>query len=307
MDWTKATIIMGVNHIPIGDLNMKIIKQKYHKLSLLHHPDKNKNAEESKIVFQQINEAYSYFNEIYYYENDELEPLNKDFPFSFSYFLKFFINSLFDEKYCDIVYNIVNDILNNYKSISIQLFDGLEKENCLMIYMFLIKYKTLLHVSNDMIDQIREIILAKYDNVLCYNLNPKINDLFETNIYKLVSNNKIFIVPLWHKEVHFSNDNDQEIIVLCNPILPPNITIDDNNNMIIDYDICFNKVVELLKNNCNIEIEIDVNKIITIELSKLFIKQNQKYILYGAGISTIKDDIYDVEVKSDIIINININ
>jgi hypothetical protein len=187
------------------------------------------------------------------------------------------------------------------------LFDGLEKENCLMIYMFIIKYKTLLHVSNDMIDQIREIIVGKYDNVLCYNLNPKINDLFETNIYKLVSNNKTFIVPLWHKEVHFSNDNDQEIIVLCNPTLPPNITIDDDNNITIDYDICLYKVLDLLKNNCNIEIELYVNKIIKIELSNLFIKQYQKYILYSAGISTIKDDIYDIEVKSDIIINININ
>ena len=62
MNWEHATKIIGVNDIPISDLNLTIIKRKYHKLSLLHHPDKNNNTEEAKIKFQEINEAYSYFN-----------------------------------------------------------------------------------------------------------------------------------------------------------------------------------------------------------------------------------------------------
>ena len=326
MNWEKATKIIGVNEIPISELNLSIIKRKYHKLSLLHHPDKNNNTEEAKIKFQEINEAYSYLNEIYYYENDyennnKNDDNNNNYQddenifyenisnnsFTFSYFLKIFINSLFDKKYCEAVYNVVNDIINNYKSISIKIFDGLEKENCLMIYTFIMKYKHLLHLNQDIIDQIREIILKKYDNVSCYNLNPKINDLFENNVYKLCVNEDIYIVPLWHNELHFSTKNDEELIVLCNPTLPNNMSIDENNNIIIDYDISFSNVIQMLQNDSNFEIQLDTNRKITIELSNLFIKKKQQYTLFGAGISTIKDDIYDVEDKSNIIVNIVMN
>ena len=34
------------------------IKKSYRKLSMLHHPDKNNNSQESKERFQKINEAY---------------------------------------------------------------------------------------------------------------------------------------------------------------------------------------------------------------------------------------------------------
>lgn len=317
MNWEQATRIIGVNEIPISDLNLSIIKRKYHKLSLLHHPDKNNNTEEAKIKFQEINEAYSYLNEIYYYEkeNDNENAIDEENifenisinSFKFSYFLKIFINSLFEKKYCDAVYKVVDDILNNYKSISIKIFDGLEKENCLMIYTFIIKYKNLLHLNQDIIDQIRDIILKKYDNVSCYTLNPKINDLFENNVYKLCINEDIYIVPLWHNELHFSTNDNKEFIVLCNPSLPDNMSIDEKNNIVIDFDISFANVSQLLQNDANFEIKLDINRNITIELSNLFIKKKQQYTLFNAGISTIKDDIYDVEDKSDIIVNINMN
>ena len=314
MNWEQATKIIGVNDIPISDLNLTIIKRYYHKLSLLHHPDKNNNTEEAKIKFQEINEAYSYLNEVYYYDNDndqDDENLfyenNSNNSFTFSYFLKIFINSLFEKQYSDAVYKVVNDILNNYKSISIKIFDGLEKENCLMIYTFIMKYKNLLHLSQNIIDQIRLIILKKYDNVSCYTLNPKINDLFENNVYKLCIKEEIYIVPLWHNELHFSTNDNQELIVLCNPTLPDNMSIDENNNIIIDFDISFTNVIQLLQKDANFEIELDSNRKINIELSNLFLKKKQQYTVFGAGISTIKDDIYDVEVKSDIILNIGMN
>lgn len=314
MNWDKATTIIGVNDLSISELNLKIIKRKYHKLSLLHHPDKNNNTEEAKMKFQDINEAYTYLSEIYYYEQEESntnENTENNFysqkTFSFSYLLKIFIQSMFDKKYCDAIYNVVSDILNNYKDISIKLFDGLEKENCLMIYIFLIKYKNILHLNQEIIDQIRELILKKYDNVYCYNLNPTINDIFNNNIYKLTNNEEIFAVPLWHNELHFSSNNDQEIIVLCNPSLPSNINIDEENNIIIDFDISYNSLFEMIKNNRNnIEIELDVGRKINIELSKLYIKEKQTYVLFGSGISKIKDDIYDVDEKSNIIVNIHI-
>ena len=166
---------------------------------------------------------------------------------------------MFEKKYCDAIYKVVDDIINNYKTISFKAFNGLEKENCLMVYSFVMKYKKMLHLNQDIIDQIREIILKKYDNVMCYTLNPKINDLFENNVYRLRVKDKIFYVPLWHNELYFSSSDNDEFIVLCNPDLPDNISIDENNNIIIYFDISFSNVINLLQNDDNLEVMLSDN------------------------------------------------
>ena len=48
------------------------------------------------------------------------------------------------------------------------------------------------------------------------------------------------------------------------------------------------------------------NNNFTICLSKLNIKIKQYYIIKNEGITKIKDDIYDISVKGDIIVKINI-
>jgi hypothetical protein len=47
-------------------------------------------------------------------------------------------------------------------------------------------------------------------------------------------------------------------------------------------------------------------KTFKIPLSKLNIKREQEYRLIGEGISKIKDDIYDISEKSDIIVKLTI-
>ena len=213
-------------------------------------------------------------------------------------------------QYSDIVTNIIFDIINNYEDISIKIFDGLEKETCLLVYTFILKYKDLLHLSQDKINIIREIILKKYDNVSCYRINPSLKDLFEDNVYQLNANNQLYIVPLWHNEIYFEDDIcGNEIIVLCSPDLPSNIEIDERNNIVINYESKFEELYDLLLNtkdgNSCIKIELYKNKMIEIELSRLALIKNQQIILLGEGISPIKEDIYDVKEKTKIIVNIS--
>ena len=86
-----------------------------------------------------------------------------------------------------------------------------------------------------------------------------------------------------------------------------NVSIDENNNIIVDFDVSLTYVIDLLKSNQNLEIQLETNRKIFIELSNLFLKTKQKYTLFGAGISVIKDDIYDVDEKSNIVVNITMN
>jgi hypothetical protein len=132
-------------------------------------------------------------------------------------------------------------------------------------------------------------------------LKPTLIDLMDNNIYKLYVNDKLYLVPLWHNELYF----EEEIIVLCQPILSPNITIDEDNNICYVKTIYFKDLPELIKNN-NIIINIG-NKLYSIPLNELYIKNEQFYIFKEQGISLILEkDIYNINYKSDIIVKINL-
>ena len=71
------------------------------------------------------------------------------------------------------------------------------------IYSFLSKHRNILHISQEILDEIRNIIHKKCNDVVIYKLNPSIDDLFENNIYKLYVDSELYLVPLWHNELYF--------------------------------------------------------------------------------------------------------
>jgi DnaJ-class molecular chaperone len=313
MDYKKAFEILEIdtNNTNYSDITIELIKKKYHKLALQNHPDKNGNTPESNEKFRQINEAYNYLKrEIKNinsnnYDNDDLE--NED-QSSSVYFdiLKQFIKGLLDGKYTDVFINIVQDIVSGYKKISLKLFDNLDRENAINVYLFLSKYKNILHLSDIILDDIKEVVIQKYDNVEIYKLNPNINDLLYNNFYKLYVKDKLYLVPLWYNEVYFDNenDNDNEIIVLCEPELPEGVKIDDDNNIYIEKTINIQtELPSLVLNNDSIIIEIGDQRY-HILVSELSMKREQYYKIKNKGITKPNDDVCNVSQKSDIIVKI---
>jgi DnaJ-class molecular chaperone len=324
MDYKKAFEILEIDTINTNynDITIELIKKKYHKLALQNHPDKNGNTPESNEKFKQINEAYNYLKrEIKIIQNncdendDDLE--NEDQPSSSVYFdiLKLFIKGLLDGKYNDIFINIVQDIVSGYKKISLKLFDDLDRENAINVYLFLSKYKSILHLSDASLDEIKSIVIQKYDNVEIYKLNPNINDLLNNNFYKLYVNDKLYLVPLWHNEVYFekedefekedkNNNLNNEIIVLCEPELPEGVKIDDDNNIYIEKTINIQtELPSLILNNESLTIEIG-DQHYYILVSELSMKREQYYRIKNRGITKSNDDIYNVSQKADIIVKI---
>jgi curved DNA-binding protein CbpA len=306
MNYKHAFEILEIDlsKVSYNDITNEYLNKQYRRLALKNHPDKNGNSLESNEKFKQINEAYNYLKrEIKHLNKDEF--IYEDTTESSLYFviLKEFIKTMFEGSYNDILSKIVLDILQAGKKISVKLFDELDKDTALNIYTFLSSYRSTLHLSNETLDVIRDIVVKKYDNVQVYKLNPSLNDLLNNNFYKLYINQELFLVPLWHNESYYETSFG-EIFVLCDPELPEGITLDEENNICLEQELKLDDV--LIKDNLPICVTI-TDKKIYISLSELYIKREQIYRIKNEGLSKTKKDIYDITEKTDIIVKIIIS
>jgi len=288
----------------ISEINIEYIKKKYHKMALLHHPDRNGNSIESKQQFQQINEAYEYLIKNEFNVDD-----NHDFVSSSSYnnpniyinILTSFLSSILQSSYNEVFINVIKDIvLGGYNHVSMKIFDSFDKEKSIDIYNFLYKNRIILYISNETLQLVSSIIQEKYKDDRVFILNPSINDLMDSNVYKLYVDEKLYLVPLWHNELYFSSDIG-DIIVTCNPNLHNGLTIDENNNIYIEKTISFNSLL-LIDEFVSLDIG---GKLFKIPCNELYIKRKQIYRLYNKGIAKIiEHDIYNVSFRSDIFVSI---
>lgn len=300
MDLQEALNIFEIENV--SNLSQESLKKKYHKLALRNHPDKNGNTSESTQHFQRIQDAYEVLKReisILNNCNERGEQVFDDINLNTGYtaILHLFIDGVLKGKYNEFLSNIVKDIVSGCKEISLKLFEDMNKEQSLAVYNFLVKYKALLRLTDDILDKVREILLNKFKDMQIYVLNPSINDLFQNNVYKLDIDNKLYFVPLWHSEMYFESD----IIVKCNPELPENVEIDEDNNLVITERI---PITFSLLNEKTRAIKVG-NNLFELPLDQLFLRPVQTYILRKKGISKILDaDIYNIDEKADIIIKI---
>jgi len=300
MDIKTALDIFEINDNEYTTLNKQSLKKKYHKLALANHPDKNGNTIQSKDKFQKIQLAFEYLkNEINYLDNETSN------DFDYNNILNQFINEIFKSNYSEIFQSnyseLIKDIIIGCKKLSFKLlFENIEKLVAIEIYIFLSKYQKLFFISNDTLNEIKEIILNKCSKDQLFILNPSLTDLFKQNIYKLRIEDKLYFVPLWHSECYFDGTNG-DIIVKCLPQLPENVEIDDDNNIIIEVKIPFTFSLLTMK---EFNILLEENIFIVVPVKDLIVEKFQTYIMKNRGIPIISNDIYDVGYTSDLIIKI---
>ena len=309
MNYKDAFCVLeiDIDNVEFKEITLDYLKKKYHKLALQNHPDKNGNTQASTEKFKTINEAYDFLKrEIEYLNHDTFDNKKEEEPSSSLYFeiLQIFMRSMMESKYNDIISQLVNDIVMGCKKISLKLFDNLDKDMSVGVYVFLSKYRFVLHLDENILEEIRKIVIQKYGNVEIYKLNPSITDLLNNNVYKLYVDEQLYLVPLWFNELYFDGSGN-EIIVLCEPELAENVKIDDDNNIYIEiqYFSSSDTLFELLKNNNDITFNLG-DKEFSIPLSNLFMKKEQFYRIKNEGLSKVNDDIYNVTEKADIIVKI---
>lgn len=336
MNIQVAANILELNYNDISSFTQDKIKKQYYKLALQYHPDKHNNSAQSTAIFQELNTAYHYLMQEVMDHNSTSNAsnasnannmnninMNQSSPFS-SFFtstteenqeqpayislLTIFVNLIVKSAGSDLFSSIVKDIVLGCKQISLKLFDGLSKEMSLEVYSLLLKYKDILCIKEEIIEQVKSVLLEKYKNTYLFSLNPSLEDLFESNVYKLVHNGHAYFVPLWHSELYYDcisgptpTSNDGEVIVKCIPDLGENIFIDEMNNIhttmhVLLRDISFKSpVLELKLGTRSFEIPCD----------KLVIKPLQYYTIRKKGIAKIDDmNMYSIDQKADIVVKI---
>jgi len=314
-------------------LQMTKSKKQYYKLALRYHPDKHSNNEESTKRFQGINAAYQYLKkEMQYFDkiginmSDKFPPSadssddSKEVP-AYVNLLGIFINTLVKNAFTksDVFVSIIQDIVMGCKQISLKLFDGLSKEMSLEIYSLLLKYQSVLHIKEEILEQIRLVLFEKYKHTYIFKLNPSMDDLFDNNIYKLVLHGKPYFVPLWHSELYYdylgatesttcqtpTEPDDQssasEIIVKCVPDLGEDTFIDEFNNI---HTTIKAKLADISIQHPILYFQLG-SRTFTIPCDKLMIKAQQYLTIKKQGISRIDEiNIYNVDTKSDIIVKV---
>lgn len=284
MDNIYACSMLGIENTSSPSID--IIKKHYRIKALMHHPDKGGNKEDFII----INNAYEYLI------NKECDDKNK----TYEEILIDFLNNLDLGIHSNLINTIFKNILLECEEKVLTFLHSLNKYYLLIILNIIKQYESIFVFNKNIINKIELIYNSKNgnngnnENII---LNPLIDDLFQDNIFKLQLDENIIIVPLWHKELYY-DDNNKDIYIYINPVLPNNIDIDYNNNIIVKLRENIKNIFDKTEYFFNIG-----NTIVSINTNKIKLKSYQEITLIKKGISKINNNnVIDNSIKADIII-----
>lgn len=302
MNYTLACDILKIDTSKEREIDENLVKKKYKIQALIYHPDKNKEPNACE-QFQKVYDAYEFLLrhlDCNYLNNTNYENL------SYSELLASFLKNVSDtsNNYNSKIFNIIiQKITQSCEDKVLIMLNKMNKELLISVYQLLVLHKDVFFVSDNLIIEIKNIINKRIKNDKSIILNPLLDDLFEHNIYKLNIDNQDLLVPLWHDELVYDNPGfDADIYVKCSPVLPENVSIDENNNIIVELK--YNLMDIWNKNELQVELG---NKIFYLYPEELKLKKNQQFILKKKGISIINNKkVYDISILADIILNIEI-
>lgn len=261
------------------------IKKQYRTLALKYHPDRHNNDDCKK--FQEISNAYSFL-----LENESQSMNYKDI-------LIHFLKSINIQ---DTLYEHIYNIISNKMEMLYEKINICDTDMLIQIYRIIKKNSNTLGISDIILEKIKELIIKKINCSIQITLRPKLDDLYKHNVYKLEYENNTYMIPLWHHELIY-NHNKNDLYVKCEPELPDNIYIDENNNVNVSINIPLDGLLDMN----DIEFYICDKKII-INKDKLNLKKNQTVVIQEMGIPKIsQSNIYNVTKLSNLIVNVSIS
>jgi curved DNA-binding protein CbpA len=336
MKISEALIILNIknyNIYNIHNISLNELKKYYHIQCLIYHPDKNNICENSTLLFQNINSAYNVLKDIISTDNDDDANNDgktnnyNDLLLTFlNFIIKYYSNNDALTGFKDDITKFKHNANIHIKAIITSLFDNFSIVILEDLYCYLLKYNKLKshententennekyennennentenNIYNAIIEIIKTILEEKLSNHSIYILTPKLTNLLNSDVYKLEINDVIVYIPLWHNEMKFENN-----IIKIEPLLDDHVNIDEHNNIHYTYYNNFNNIIELLKSNSNIAIDL-ADQTIEININDLKFSKYQVYNVKHKGIPKINTlAILDNSNKGDIYFHIHL-
>jgi DnaJ-class molecular chaperone len=288
MNREKAIKILNINET--DNINYEFLKKQYRKQCLKTHPDKGGSKED----FVNNSDAYNFL----------LEEINNNSEQNYfgSDIIKLFTKIITTNRNKEEKDKIMKQLLEIVNNVSTKLVNNIDKDNIILLYELMQKYKHFINIDESIIIEVNKCIKKKLEEIEIIDLYPSLEDLFLDNLYVLNKEGQNLIIPLWHDELTYEINN-KEYIVKINPELPDYCRIDNNNNIYFHYTLKINS--ELLNKN---ELEFDIwKRKYKVKVDTLKITKSQEIIFKNEGISIIDNkEIYKNDKKSNLIITLNL-
>lgn len=263
MNYEEAKKILNVRSNSYQEL-----REKYKKQVLLHHPDKHGNPED----FHKVQEAYEFLL-------NTIDKPDEEKPSTYI-FLRDHLSSM-----------SISDLIKIYT-----MFCNGQKYELLMKFQeFLISNIDKINLNCQMMKIFEHMKQRKEKKIFI--LQPSLDDILNTSVYKLNIVNEVVNVPLWHEELLYEINNTEYLIKMI-PDLDENVDI-SNENLIFNLryhisDIWNRDRVFFYDKMC-------------FYTNQLYLKSHQKLVLRNMGLPNINThNVYDVNKRGDVILNIEL-
>jgi len=307
----NSLTVLELYNVSDEDINENILKRQYRKLALLYHPDKNSDMSATD-KFKELHESYEHVMRYYGYLDEteyDIEESDLDESYMeevgininesswFSFINPFLQSDIFLTMQSKLFHSIASQLYGKCEEKAYDLIEQLDADKMEKIIALLKSNKQTFHISDSFLEEVETMYHSKVKHNKTVILRPLLKDLFEEQVYKLVENEQMYYVPLWHHELVY-DINGNELCVEINPIMDDNVEIDEKNNVIVYKQMSLSEILKVDK--------IDVilgGRTIKIPRYELKIRSLQQFVLTGQGIPQISTrDVYDVSKKTNIII-----
>jgi hypothetical protein len=309
MNYESACHYLDLNRN--GEITRELLKRQYRLKALCYHPDKNKDPDAAE-QFRKIQESYEFLSaDLLFCETgdsegeddvlgEETDPFGCERVSGYHAILSSFISRFMGQDMNPIMKLILQKIAGKCEDAAIEFMGKLDKQLLVKINGILKKYRAVFHLSAGFFDKIDELCSEKIRHDECIILNPLLGDLYENLVYRLKVGQAEYLVPLWHHELVYDNSGS-DVYVKCYPVLPENISIDHQNNVIVQLKYRISDLWGLEK----VSVEICDKKTVSFSPSELRFVAKQTLLFPKEGIAKMNTaDVFNVARLSDVILHI---
>lgn len=296
MDLQKACDVLGITK---ENFTMRYVKKAYYQKALETHPDKCKDHISSP-TFTEVQEAYtllSNYSEVY-----KTEEGNEPKDSNYSSFLSSFISSTIGiEVKADQIAQTLLSIKAGYEDATIRMFSEMNSHDAVKLYSYLEQYASIFGFNREIITKLKYIVDMKVGKDTFITLNPTLANVLRNDVFKLERENDTYCIPLWHDELEYDID-DQSLIISIIPIIPDNMTIDEENNLHVVEHL---KISDIFGQDTY---EIDLMcKSISINVREIMLKPKQTICFPNQGIVRINTkNIFSIGKLAHIFVHISL-